>query len=304
MAIRLRLRLPSGQVQLTTEAGVTAAALRALIEQKSAIPAARQQLLVGFPPTRMSDAHCCVDGETVIVRDEAPEPAPSAPDATPPSALIVAPPVAADPPRPGSDGVAVRKVIAADNNCLFAALIHVLQLPDGPQALREAVARCVLDDPATFTAGILGMEPRVYCEWIVARDKHWGGEIELQILSGHLKTQIVVFDIVSLQLFRYGEARGFAELVCLLFDGIHYDAIVVLPAQGAPDEFATSVFGAEDAHVLALARRLQAEAHGARQFTDTAKFTLRCLVCQAGIVGERGAQEHAKATGHTNFAEF
>ncbi|KAJ1639818.1 hypothetical protein T492DRAFT_856164 [Pavlovales sp. CCMP2436] len=53
-----------------------------------------------------------------------------------------------------------------------------------------------------------------------------------------------------------------------------------------------------------LAKRLQHEAHANRQFTDTAKFELRCLVCQAGLFGEKGAQEHAKATGHVNFSEY
>ena len=45
-------------------------------------------------------------------------------------------------------------------------------------------------------------------------------------------------------------------------------------------------------------------AHAARKFTDTAKFDLRCLVCQCGLVGEKGAMEHAKKTGHTNFSEY
>ena len=31
---------------------------------------------------------------------------------------------------------------------------------------------------------------------------------------------------------------------------------------------------------------------------------LRCLVCQKGLVGEAGALEHAKSTGHANFCEF
>lgn len=75
--------------------------------------------------------------------------------------------------------------------------------------------------------------------------------------------------------------------------------------------------------------------HKARQFTDTANFTLRCGVCQVrggralaasacgwllahltrariarwrlpqiGLKGEKEAVEHAKATGHQNFTEY
>ena len=41
----------------------------------------------------------------------------------------------------------------------------------------------------------------------------------------------------------------------------------------------------------------------ARQFTDLAGFTLRCLVCGKALTGQTDAQSHAKATGHINFGE-
>ena len=54
------------------------------------------------------------------------------------------------------------------------------------------------------------------------------------------------------------------------------------------------------AEAAALARRAQQ----AGKFTDTARFTLRCLVCQRGLTGQAEAVAHAKASGHTNFSEF
>ena len=69
--------------------------------------------------------------------------------------------------------------------------------------------------------------------------------------------------------------------------------ITIVPAAGA---------GAEAAD--AKARRVVGEAHAARQFTDTANFSLRCLVCQQGLKGEKEAVEHAKQTGHQNFGEY
>jgi ubiquitin thioesterase OTU1 len=332
--MRVRLRTPVGQVVLNADEGVTHAVLAQLIEEKASIPASRQQLLVGYPPAKMAEDHRLTDGETIIVHDTGEQkdlqPAPVAPAASlpavpssapigsaalsdgvavrkapaaPAASLLAVPSSAPIGSAAASDGVAVRKVIPADNNCLFASLIHCLQLSVPPQALREVVERCVLDDPIKYSEGILGMAPARYAAWITGKD-HWGGEIELQILSKHFRKQIAAFDIVSGQVFRYGEEEGFEELVALLYDGIHYDAIIVLPTAGAPEEFGTSVFSSADKEVVALAQKLQAEAHAARQFTDTAKFTLRCLVCQAGLVGEKGAQEHAKATGHVNFSEY
>jgi ubiquitin thioesterase OTU1 len=63
--------------------------------------------------------------------------------------------------------------------------------------------------------------------------------------------------------------------------------------------------GSTDAEAAATgAEQLVAACHQARQFTDIANFTLRCGVCQIGIKGEKEAVEHAKATGHQNFAEY
>ena len=56
--------------------------------------------------------------------------------------------------------------------------------------------------------------------------------------------------------------------------------------------------------ILDVRRASPSQAHEARQFTDTANFTLRCGVCQLGIVGEKEAVEHAKATGHQRFSEY
>ena len=49
---------------------------------------------------------------------------------------------------------------------------------------------------------------------------------------------------------------------------------------------------------------LNVQVHEARQYTDTANFTLRCKDCQIGVKGEKEAVAHAKATGHANFGEY
>ena len=75
----------------------------------------------------------------------------------------------------------------------------------------------------------------------------------------------------------------------------------------APEDIDVSVFPYPGPAAESAARGaevLVAEAHAARQFTDTGSFTLRCGACQTGVVGQRGAQKHAKETGHQNFSEY
>ncbi len=76
---------------------------------------------------------------------------------------------------------------------------------------------------------------------------------------------------------------------------------------GAPEDLDISVYSKasrDAADIERCAEELVAAAHAARQFTDTANFTLRCGVCQLGLKGEKEAVEHAKSTGHTNFTEY
>jgi ubiquitin thioesterase OTU1 len=115
---------------------------------------------------------------------------------------------------------------------------------------------------------------------------------------------VAAFDVQSQRVDLFGQGGGYASRAFLLYDGIHYDLMVRALFDGASEELDVSVFATTDEAAMAEARALVAAEHKARKFTDTAGFTLRCLVCQCGLVGEAGALEHAKKTGHQNFAEY
>lgn len=64
----------------------------------------------------------------------------------------------------------------------------------------------------------------------------------------------------------------------VIYDGLHYDALAVAAFEGAPEELDVTAFPASGPRcdaVMQGARELAARAHEARQFTDTANFTLR-----------------------------
>ena len=105
---------------------------------------------------------------------------------------------------------------------------------------------------------------------------------------------------------RYGngtfDQRGF-----LLYDGLHYDAVVVAAFQDAPETLDLTmqpVDAPNAAAVDAAVAALVATAHSKHQFTDTSNFTLRCIVCREGLQGQAAAAAHAKLTGHTSFGEY
>ncbi|KAJ1635342.1 hypothetical protein T492DRAFT_1132191 [Pavlovales sp. CCMP2436] len=121
--------------------------------------------------------------------------------------------------------------------------------------------------------------------------------------------------------------RTFAELVCVLYDGIHYDALILLPAAGAPEEFATTVLAASDERIVELAKR-QHEAHANRQLRTQPNLTCAASYARRGssvhtlwtccppnaninhnITNNPGQVRRTrrstpKATGHVNFSEY
>lgn len=94
-----------------------------------------------------------------------------------------------------------------------------------------------------------------------------------------------------------------------MYSGIHYDTIALSPADPpydhayAPPDFDTKIFDATDDVVLQRAVELCRILQGRHYFTDTSKFGVRCNICKKTFIGEHGATNHAKETGHYDFGE-
>eukprot|EP00931_Biecheleriopsis_adriatica_P104863 TRINITY_DN79480_c0_g1_i1.p1 TRINITY_DN79480_c0_g1~~TRINITY_DN79480_c0_g1_i1.p1 ORF type:complete len:288 (+),score=54.22 TRINITY_DN79480_c0_g1_i1:52-915(+) len=285
----LRLRGPNSQATLR---GIpTDKSIGAFLDDVSAalsVPKACVQLLGGFPPKPLdlpADLSLAVStlglrsGDSLIVREVEPE---------------------------GAKGVVVRRVIDSDNSCLFNAVGYVREKQRGLAAtLRKLAADCIAADPERYSEAFLAKSNAEYCDWIL-KDTSWGGAIELSIFAEHFKCEIAAYDICTTRRDLYGEGQGYSKRCMLIYDGIHYDSLALSPDKDAPEAADLTAFDAGPIADLVdtKAAVFVAEQHKLRQFTDTSNFTLRCLVCQTGLKGEADATAHAKATGHTNFAEY
>ena len=98
------------------------------------------------------------------------------------------------------------------------------------------------------------------------------GQVELCILAEHFQAEVAVTDVQTGRADVFGQGRGHAWRVYMIFTGIHFDAIGF--DQGlrrVPTSSPLSV-AAADAAVVALAARQRS----AGQFTDQATMRLRC----------------------------
>lgn len=195
-----------------------------------------------------------------------------------------------------------RHVVPADNSCLFTAVGYMMDDAHS-MACAPLLRRVVVDHIRArgdeFTDPILGKPVAEYCTWLL-NPTSWGGAIECTVLARHLHTQIVALDVRGGSTIVFGEDGGYALRMYLLWDGIHYDAMKRVNATG----LVQTLFEVDDTSAAEEAAAIAGELRRAHAYTDTQRFTLRCGVCAAGVVGQQGAMEHATATGHTNFAEY
>lgn len=203
------------------------------------------------------------------------------------------------------EGIVVKRVMDADNSCLFNSIGYVLCNKSRTQAprLRQAVAKAVNEDPEIFTATFLGQSPQDYIEFITNKNA-WGGQIELHVFSRLFQTEIASLDTIRDRVDIYGTEEGYQKRVYVIYDGIHYDALAFTYDEWLPETQDVTIFSPRDDAVLQKSARLCSDQHRKKAFTDMSNFTLRCAVCQEGFAGAVQAQEHAKTTGHQNFAEF
>ncbi|KAH9651725.1 OVARIAN TUMOR DOMAIN-containing deubiquitinating enzyme 2 [Citrus sinensis] len=207
------------------------------------------------------------------------------------------------------EGIIVRRVIPSDNSCLFNAVGYVMEhdknkapelrqlIVDGIHLygnlvelsavhLPPVIAATVASDPVKYSEAFLGKSNQEYCSWIQDPEK-WGGAIELSILADYYGREIAAYDIQTTRCDLYGQ---------------------ISPFEGAPEEFDQTIFPVQKGRTIGpaedLALKLVKEQQRKKTYTDTANFTLRCGVCQIGVIGQKEAVEHAQATGHVNFQEY
>ena len=335
--MQLRVRGPAGQSVVKVDDEATTQEFVRVIAEAAGVPNPEaMSMLVGFPPAALAvpaegtvKEMAVQSGDTVIVKAETAAVVPTTMQA--PSATDVAQMSedeqlaralalseqeaaggagagAASPAPPlASRRVCVRRVVDSDNSCLFRAVGYVMHGTRGhADRLRQTCADAVSADPARFSEAILGKPNHEYRAFLLKKES-WGGAIELMILSEAYQREIAAYDIVTQRRDLYGEGNGYTERVMVVYDGIHYDALAMAARPNAPEADDTRVFRIDSGDAAtydAAARELVKTQNEARNFTDTANFNLRCLVCQKGLVGEKDAREHARQTGHANFGEY
>ncbi|CAK9784413.1 unnamed protein product [Cutaneotrichosporon oleaginosum] len=310
--IPVRLRHPRGVTTIEVDPETQGVRdLKVLIFSSTEIPPSEQEIKFGYPPKPLPDTAGrlasipITRGEQLIVtavRARSPKRArrPSVKELDAELSAPRPPAPAVDTARdmpletsesvtlPGDAGYLQLRIVPDDNSCLFSAVAVVFEGGiEAAQKLRRVVADAIRDDPTTYSDVI---QPRETYISKILEPNTWGGAVELAIFAQQYvphdlgaddsyQTEIASFDVATGRCDRFGEDQH-------------------------DQRFHTTVFPLSDAAVMDAARTLVQRLKAKKYYTDTANFDLRCGVCGIGLKGEKGAREHAMATGHVEFGEY
>lgn len=200
----------------------------------------------------------------------------------------------------------IRKIIDADNSCLFNSIWYLINNDDTFEGnnYRKLISQYIQNDSETYSEEILGKSPKLYSEWLLKLTA-WGGEIEMNILSKILNIEIVAVDIETGLLYKYGELFNYNQRIYVLYDGIHYDALYRGKDDKCKKEERITIFKPETKEydeycIKELSKKLKDQ----KKFINLEGCEIKCLICNIGLHGQKEAREHANITGHQNFDQF
>lgn len=293
--------------------------LKSHLTKLTQIPEASLQIRIGFPPSLVSNNDQerlenlgIKNGDTLIVEESSSSNASANSVAVGSGGTSTVPVVPSSGPAQHhvvesessqQGGVLLRRVVPSDNSCLFTSIGFVLNGKVDTTVggfMRQIIAESISNDKEQYCDAILGKPNEDYVAWIL-KPESWGGAIELSILANVYGLEIAVIDTINQIIQRFGEDQRYPHRVYLIFDGIHYDPIYWEPSN-ASGEIQT-IFPSSNEAIYHEAECLAKELKQSKQYTDVARFTLKCLQCNQVLTGQSEATAHAKASGHTQFDE-
>lgn len=236
----LKVKTKRGQHLLDgLDGDTTVVELKRRLHELTEVPENKIIVLTGFPPKRLDisveasslKAVGVVNGDTLIVEETKVDAAAAAVREQEEADEKLAQSLAAAEEGDEFNGILMKKVVPADNSCLFTSIGYVLNGTvdtDIGAFMRQIIAQHVANDKTTYTEAMLGRPNLEYCEWILRLDS-WGGAIEVAILSSFYGMELCVVDIINAIIIRFGEDQNYGTRAFLLFDGIHYDPLYMEP---------------------------------------------------------------------------
>ena len=204
------------------------------------------------------------------------------------------------------DLIPIRRYVNSDNSCLFSSIAYLTDTKNfndtSSYKYRSMIAEYLLSN--YIEDGILGKPKNTYIDEIQDINK-WGGGIELRIFSDIFKLKIGSIDVQTNRVDIYGENKPFNKIIYVLYNGVHYDPLVMNMSSDAPNESDITKFNYDNHNVLIKFREYVSRIKDTGDYVDISKLNnFECETCSEKFQNESKAMIHAQNTNHWEFKQI
>lgn len=198
------------------------------------------------------------------------------------------------------DLIPIRRDVDADNSCLFSSIAYLIERENFNEQsslrFRQIIIDYLLDNK--FDVNLLDQPKEQYIEFI-QNPKNWGGALEVKMFSEIFQKQIVCIDVKTNRTDIYGEDKNYSQRIYLLYNGNHYDPLVMNFDITADSFTDITIFNSNDVETFELMKCLLLEYKNQGDFIDF--YSLQCKVCNEKFKNENEAVNHGINNNHWEF---
>lgn len=197
----------------------------------------------------------------------------------------------------------IRREVDADNSCLFSSVAYLIDRENFGESsslkFRNIIVEYLLDNE--FDSNLLEQPKDKYIEFI--QDiKNWGGAIEVKMFSEIFHKQIVCIDVKTNRADIYGEDKNYDQRIYLLYNGVHYDPLVMNLDLSADPSTDITIFDSNDQEVFELMKCLLLEYKNQGEFVEF--YSMECNECKEKFKNENDALDHSLNYQHWDFKQI
>jgi len=197
----------------------------------------------------------------------------------------------------------IRREVDADNSCLFSSIAYLIDKSNFNETsslrFRQIIVDYLLDNK--FNEKLLDQPKDKYIDFI-QNPKNWGGALEVRMFSEIFEKQIICIDVQTNRADIYGEDKKYDQTIYLLYNGVHYDPLVMNYDITADPSTDITIFDSSDVETFEIMKCLLLEYKNQGDYIEF--YNLQCNDCNEKFKNENDAVEHSINFNHWNFNQI
>lgn len=204
------------------------------------------------------------------------------------------------------DLIPIRRYVDADNSCLFSSIAYLIDPKNfnmtSSYKYRYMIAEYLMNNKLDDV--ILDKPQNIYIEEI-QNIKKWGGAIELRLFSDIFKIKIGSIDVMTNRIDIYGETKPYDKIIYTIYNGVHYDPLVMNFSADSSKESDITKFDSMDDNILINFRKYAEIFQKSGDFVDISSImSFECEVCNKQFQSQNDISQHAQNSNHWEFKQI